>query len=170
MKSIQNYYYLYINSDDNNTGADKSNYFRENMLFESYPAITETAKSVKLHAPRLPRKLANPYFTIRSDILEENTYFGGFNSGQIYPVIATIPKSNDYGDFFVSLDSTLSFTFTRPKTITFIKTMITNPDQSLADVDENSAIIYKLTRGLNPNRFNILQQVLNDTKPKKSNL
>ena len=156
--------------DDNNTGADKSNYFRENMLFESYPAITETAKSVKLQAPRLPRKLANPYFTIRSDILEENTYFGGFNSGQIYPVIATIPKSNDYGDFFVSLDSTLSFTFTRPKTITFIKTMITNPDQSLADVDENSAIIYKLTRGLNPNRFNILQQVLNDTKPKKSNL
>ncbi len=44
--------------------------------------------------------------------------------------------------------------------------MITNPDQSLADVDENSSIIYKLTRGLNPNRFNILQQVLNDTKPK----
>ena len=152
--------------NDDNTGADKSDYFREDLKFENFPAITEPATSVKLQAPRLPRKLANPYFTIRTDILEDNTYIGGYESGQIYPVIAIIPKSNDYGDYFVSLDSNLTFTFTRPRTITYIKTMITNPDQSLANVDENSAVIYKLTRALNPNRFNIVQQVLNDTKKK----
>ena len=150
--------------NDTNTGTDKSSYFREDLKFENYPAISESAVSVKLQAPRLPRKLVNPYFTIRSDILEENTYIGGYDSGQLYPVIATIPKSNDFGDFFVSLDSTLEFTFTKPKTITFIRTMITNPDQTLADVDESSSVIYKLTRALNPNRFNIVQQVLNETK------
>jgi len=150
----------------NNSTPFNSSYFRENLLYENYPAITEPATSVKLQAPRLPRKLANPYFTIRSDILEENTYIGGYESGQLYPVIATIPKSSDYGDYFVSLDSGLVFTFTRPRTITSIRTMITNPDQSLANVDENSSIIYKLTRALNPNRFNIVSQILNDTKPK----
>ena len=148
--------------NSSNSGANVNAKFRANLRYENFPAVTETQHSIKLVAARLPRKLQNPYFCIRSDILDESSYIGGYESGQIYPVIATIPKSNDYGDYFVSVGSDLEFTFTRPKTITHIKTAITNPDQTLADVDRNSSIIYKLTRNLNPNRFNIVEQVLNE--------
>ena len=148
--------------NSSNSGANVNAKFRANLRYENFPAVTETQHSIKLVAGRLPRKLQNPYFCIRSDILDESSYIGGYESGQIYPVIATIPKSNDYGDYFVSVGSDLEFTFTRPKTITHIKTAITNPDQTLADVDRNSSIIYKLTRNLNPNRFNIVEQVLNE--------
>ena len=145
-----------------NTGTNQSIYHRIDQKYEMYPSITESASSVKLTAPRLPRKLANPYFCIRSDVLDDTQYIGGYESGQLYPVIATIPKSNDFGDYFVSLDSGLEFTFTRPKTITEIKTQICNPDQTLAQVDSSSSVIYKITRGMNPNRFNIVEQVLNE--------
>lgn len=153
-----------VSFNDTNDGVDKSNFFREDMLFEQYPAITESATSVKLQAPRLPRKLRSPYFCIRSDILDHSLYLGGYDSGTNHPIIATVPKSNDYGDYFVSLDSTLEFVFTRAKTITSIKTSIHNPDMTLANVGEASSVIYKITRQIPETRFNIIEQVLNENK------
>ena len=153
-----------VSFNDTNTGTDKSDYFREDMLFEQYPAITESATSVKLQAPRLPRKLRSPYFCIRSDILDHSLYLGGYDSGTNHPIIATVPKSNDYGDYFVSLDSTLEFVFTKSKTITEIKTSIHNPDMTLANVGEASSVIYKITKQIPDTRFNIIDQVLNQNK------
>ncbi len=153
-----------VSFNDQNTGTDKSDYFREDLLFEQYPAITESATSVKLRAPRLPRKLRSPYFCIRSDILDHSLYLGGYDSGTNHPIIATVPKSNDYGDYFVSLDSTLEFVFTRAKTITEIKTSIHNPDMTLANVGEASSVIYKITKQIPETRFNIINQVLNQNK------
>jgi hypothetical protein len=147
--------------------TSSSDYFRKGLHYEQYVAITKPADSIKLEAPRLPRKLKSPYFCIRSDILDDSQYIGGEDSGQIYPVIATIPKSNDYGDYFVGLDSPLEFTFTRPKVITSITTSIHNPDQSLASVDSFSSIIYKITKQLNPNRFNIVSQILDENNKNK---
>jgi len=155
-----------VSFNDTNTGTDKSDYFREDLLFEQYPAITESATSVKLQAPRLPRKLRSPYFCIRSDVLDHSLYLGGFDSGTNHPIIATIPKSNDYGDYFVSLDSTLEFVFTKSKIITEIKTSIHNPDMTLANVGEASSIIYKIIKKIPETRFNIIEQVLNQNKPK----
>lgn len=153
-----------------NTGTNLSNYHRVNMKYEQFPAITESATSIKLEAPRLPRKLQSPYFCIRSDILDKSQYHGGFDSGELYPVIATIPKSNDFGDYFVQTDSLLEFTFTMPKTITSILTSIHNPDMRLANVNDSSAVIYKITRNLNPQRFNIIGQLLNPKDEKKPKL
>jgi len=153
-----------VSFNDQNTGTDKSDYFREDMLFEQYPAITESATSIKLQAPRLPRKLRSPYFCIRSDILDSSLFLGGYDSGTNHPIIATVPKSNDYGDYFVSLDSTLEFVFTRSKTITEIKTSILNPDMTLANVGDASSVIYKITKQIPDTRFNIIDQVLNENK------
>lgn len=153
-----------VSFNDTNTGTDKSDYFREDLLFEQYPAITESATSVKLQAPRLPRKLKSPYFCIRSDVLDHSLYLGGYDSGTNHPIIATVPKSNDYGDYFVSLDSTLEFVFTRSKTITEITTSIHNPDMTLANVGEASSVIYKITKQIPETRFNIIEQVLNQNK------
>ncbi len=139
-------------------------FFRSGMKLEQFPAITKKTVSMKLQADNLPRKLSSPYFCIRSDILDDPSYIGGEDSGQLYPVIATIPKSNDYGDYFVGLDSPIEFTFTRPKTISSIVTSIHNPDQTLSNVDESSAVIYKITKMMNPNRFNIIQQIMSEEK------
>ena len=143
-----------------NTASNQNDFFRENMLYEQYPAITESATSVKLQAPRLPRKLRSPYFCIRSDVLDHSLFLGGHDSGTNHPIIATVPKSNDYGDYFVSLDSTLEFVFTKSKTITAIH----NPDMTLANVGEASSIIYKITKQIPETRFNIIDQVLNQNK------
>lgn len=143
-----------------------SDYFRSGLKYEQYVAITKPSLSIKLSAPRLPRKLISPYFCIRSDILDDSQYIGGQDSGQLYPVIATIPKSNDYGDFFVSLDSPLDFIFTRPKIISSITTSIHNPDQTLAQVDPFSSIIYKITKNMSPDRFNVISQILDENKKK----
>lgn len=151
-----------VSFNDANSGADQSDYFREDLLFEQYPAITESATSIKLQAPRLPRKLKSPYFCIRSDVLDHSLYLGGYDSGTNHPIIATVPKSNDYGDYFVSLDSTLEFVFTRSKTITEIVTSIHNPDMTLANVGEASSVIYKIRKQIPDTRFNIIEQVLNE--------
>ena len=145
-----------------NVAPNYSEYFRADRLFEQFPAITETATSIKLSAPRMPRKLESPYFCVRSNVLDDSLFIGGFDSGQLYPIIATIPKSNDYGDFFVSLDSSIEFTFSQEKTITEITTSIHNPDMTLAQVNDSSAVIYKLTRFLPENRFNVVQQIMEE--------
>ena len=150
-----------------NSAPNYSVYFRDGLLFEQFPAITESATSIKLSAPRMPRKLESPYFCVRSNVLDDSLFVGGFDSGQLYPIIATIPKSNDYGDFFVSLDSSIEFTFSQEKTITEITTSIHNPDMTLAQVNDSSAVIYKLTRFLPENRFSVVQQIMEEGNNKK---
>ncbi len=141
-----------------------NDYFRDQMLFEQFPAISESATSIKLTAPNLPRKLINPYFCIRSDILDSSDYLGGADSGELYPVIAIVPKISDYPDFFVNTSPDMEFVFTKSKTITSITTSIHDPSQSLASLNNDSAIIYKITKQINPDKFNIVQQVLNQNK------
>ncbi len=155
---------LTMSFNANNTGANANTNFRDALKFQQYPAITESATSVKLTAPNLPRKLINPYFCIRTDLLDNSDYIGGADSGEIYPVIAIVPKSNDYGDYFVNTSPDLEFVFTKSKTITSITTSIHNPDQTLASVDDSSAVIYKLTKAIPQNRFDIIEQILNDNK------
>ncbi len=155
---------LTMSFNANNAAANANANFRDVLKFQQYPAITESAHSVKLTAPNLPRKLINPYFCIRTDLLDTADYYGGADSGEIYPVIAIVPKSNDYGDFFVNTSPDLEFIFNKPKIITSITTSIHNPDQTLASVDDSSAVIYKLTKAIPQNRFDIIGQILNDNK------
>ncbi len=150
-----------------NTGGNQNDYFRQTLKFQQYPAITESAHSVKLSAPNLPRKLINPYFCIRTDLLDNADYIGGADSGEIYPVIAVVPKSNDYGDFFVNTSPDLEFVFTKSKTLTSIITSIHNPDQTLASVNDSSAVIYKITKAIPQNRFNIVGQILQENNKSK---
>ena len=137
--------------------------FRLNMYYENFPAVTESATSVKITAPNLPKKLNQGYYCIRSNVLDNAQFIGGADSGQIYPVIDVVSKSNDFGDFYVG-QAGETFTFSKEKTITEITTSIHDPDQTLANVDDSCAVIYKITRKLNPNRFNVLDQVIEENK------
>ena len=125
----------------------------------SYPAITAPNNSIGLTAPNLPRKLKSGYYTIRCDIIEDSSFRA---KGNLYPVVAIIDKVNDTGDFYTGQSDT-QFTLTRDKVITSIRTMITTPEQTLADLDRGSAVIYKITR-TRPHNFNIIDEILNPQK------
>jgi hypothetical protein len=129
----------------------------------SYPAITESAESVILSAPNLPRKIRNGYFCIRSNVIDNWNYLGGQDSGESYPILQVLSKQNDTADFFTSGESSITFTFTQPKRITEISTTITNPDMTLATLNEHSSVIYKIKRFITPN-FDIVGQIMKDTK------
>ena len=143
-------------------GTEPHDWLVRSHLLESFPAITESASSVKLVAKNLPKRIKNGYYVIRSDVLDSANYSGG-ESGQLYPVMEIVDKSNNNNDFFVSQESSLEFTFTKSTTITNIKTSIHNPDQSPATVDDSSSVIYKLIRTL-PDNFDIVNEILKDEK------
>ena len=93
-----------------------------------------------------PRQMLNPFYTIRSDLIDDAEYMGGRDSGERLPVMAHVMKSTESGDFFNSGQSDLVFTVTRSKPLSSITTTITDPDGSFANVNDNSAVIYKIEK------------------------
>ena len=61
----------------------------------------------------------------------------------------------------------MSFTITNPITLTDITTAICDPDGTLSNVNDNSAVIYKITKQMNTDKFNILKQIMQEQQPKK---
>tara|TARA_R110001592_G_scaffold166846_3_gene402116 strand:+ start:53 stop:3289 length:3237 start_codon:yes stop_codon:yes gene_type:complete len=130
------------------------------------PAITEVTQSLILEAQLLPKTVLNPYLNIRSDIIDESKYFGGKNSGLNYPICAVVNKINADKDFIQLDNSDIIFTCKRKMAITSITTVITDPDGTLALVDEGSSVIYKIQKNKNGKDLNIIGQVL-EAEPKK---
>ena len=123
------------------------------------PAITNTAVSSQINAERLPRKMINPYFLIRSNIVGDNNYQGGVDGGQLLPIVYVVNKENGFGDFYFQSSSQLEFTITESRMLTEISTSIHNPDMTLATVDNTSAIIYKITKQIATD-LNVAQSIL----------
>ena len=138
---------------------------RAELLIQNFPPITEEQTSIELVAQNLPKKMIQPYFCIRSDLIAMAHYLGGEDSGQILPVCGIINKINGYGDYYFSNDSPLVFTVTQRKIITSVTTSIHYANQKFANVDSDSAIIYKIER-FQPAESNILEQILSSTDPK----
>lgn len=113
---------------------------------ESAPAITQGTTSENILAQNLPRKMLRPYYTIRSDIIDNNPYVGGQNSKTTLPVCGLCDKQYSGADYFFGSDNEFTFTITKKKVITSITTAITDPNQSFARVDNDSAVIYKIMK------------------------
>jgi hypothetical protein len=109
------------------------------------PAIVvENAESIQIRASNLPKKTTRPYYLIRSNIIQQNNFMAG--EGQILPVIGLVNKINGYADFFSTDGDGTEFTVTKSFVLTNITTSIHQPDGRLAQVDDNSAVIYKITK------------------------
>ncbi len=127
-------------SDNNAIGT------RIGFAIQNFPPITEEQNSILLVAKNQPKKMLKPYFCIRSDLIDKANYTGGPDSGQLLPVVAVVNKINGYGDFYFSNENPLEFVATQRKTITSITTSIHYPDQSFAEVNNDSAVIYKISK------------------------
>ena len=153
-------------ADNNASDVNVSFGTRPNFLIQNYPPITEEQNSIKLVASNQPKKMIQPYFCIRSDLVDRSHYLGGQDSGQALPVVAVINKINGYGDYYFSSgENILEFTATERRTITSITTSIHYPDQTYAECDLNSAVIYKIERN-QPAVSNILEEIMEQTKKK----
>ena len=128
--------------------------------FQDAP-VTVLCQSAAIEATNLPTKTLRPYFTIRSDILDDSYFSGGNKQFSSLPVIAILQKNQQYGDFFYGEDA-IEFTVTKPKTITSITTVITDPSGELSNLSPNSSVIYKVQKA--KVQQNILQEVLQSSK------
>ena len=133
-----------------------------------YPPIVEQTQSIQIISSEVPRTMLRPYYTIRSDIINSNNnkYIGGENGGDRLPVIAVVNKQNGDGDFYFSSESPLQFTITNPINLSSITTSIHDPDQSLANLNAGSGVIYKITRDEILDDT-IVEQILKDINNKK---
>ena len=129
------------------------------------PPITQATTSIGLFAPNLPRKMLKPYYCIRSDIIDKPHYLGGEDNQAKLPVVAVCDKQYSSTDFVFSNESDYVFTMTKKKTITSITTSIHDPNQQFANVNNDSAIIYKISKNIT-NRTDISQQIMEASQKK----
>ena len=117
-----------------------------NSLDYSYnhPTIVRDTVSSIIRATGLPKKTTRPYYLIRSNIITQNNFMDG--TGAILPVIGLVDKKNGDADYYTTDGGGVEFTATHPFVITQITTSIHAPNGSLATVNENSAVIYKIQK------------------------
>tara|TARA_R110000787_G_scaffold197875_14_gene309097 strand:+ start:4534 stop:7737 length:3204 start_codon:yes stop_codon:yes gene_type:complete len=117
------------------------------------PAVTEPQMSVRISAEKLPTRMRNAYYLIKSDIVGDTKYIGtnGHGDASHLPIVGVVNKENGFGDYYFQSGTQMTFTITKPTVITSITTSIHDPDMRLARVDDNSAILYKVRKTNNGN-------------------
>ncbi len=134
--------------------------------FTNYPAITQECASLTITAENLSKQMLNPFYTIRSDIISDNKYLGGGDSGIPMPVVGIVDRYGAEGDFYFGNPSDLNFTITKQTMLSDITTSIHDPDGTFAVIDENSGVIYKVQRE-KPAPPNVIQELIEEDKSKK---
>ena len=132
------------------------------------PFIIQNTQSITTRGQRIPKLMTRPYYTIRSDILDANKYIGGHTGGIKLSCLGVVDKMNGDGDYYFTENAGMAFTITNPITLTTITTAICDPNGRLANVNENSAVIYKITKQENTGKFDIVNQILQQDKNTKN--
>ena len=96
------------------------------------PVITEKTDSIWITAAGLPRKMLQPYYTIRSSLIEKGNMIGGETSNSLLPVMAICDKQYSGGDFVFFNSNNLQFRITKPQTLSSITTSIHDPGFQLS--------------------------------------
>ncbi len=124
---------------------------------------TILATSTTIAAEKLPRKLRTGYFTLSSDILDQT---GWYHQSNPMSVMAAVGKYSAENDFVEYGGGGAEFTVTRKKTITNITSQILDPEGKLAQVGDNSGIIYRIDKQINTD-LNFAENVMNGVYNKK---
>lgn len=126
------------------------------------PAIINKTESIVISSVNLSRSMIRPYYTIRSNIIEDTTTNV---NGALLPIVSIVDKYSAQGDFYFGNPSSISFTMTKPTYISSITTSIHDPDGKFANVNNSSAVIYKVLKQ-RPAPPNILEEILKEEKSK----
>lgn len=133
---------------------------------EYSPQLAIKTQSMSITATDLQKSVLKPYYTIRSSLLEGHTAIGGNPTGAHLPIISVVDKYSAQGDYFFGNPSGLIFTITKPTIVSDITTEICDPDGEYSNVNDTSAVIYKIEkRKIVPT--DILQDLLEEGEKEK---
>jgi hypothetical protein len=133
------------------------------QVLEIIPQIINKTDSITISSVNLSKSMIRPYYTIRSNIITDTTTNV---NGALLPIVSIVDKYSAQGDFYFGNPSNITFTITKPTYISSITTSIHDPDGQFANVNDSSAIIYKINkvRAAPPN---ILQEMIEEENKKK---
>ena len=132
---------------------------------ELWNEVSVVSKSTAITATDLQKSVLRPYYTIRSSILEGHSALGGNPTGANLPLISIVDKYSAQGDYFFGNPSGITFTITKPTMIADIITSIHDSDGNYSNVNNTSAIIYKIEK-VRQTPEDIIQKILNQEKKK----
>ena len=103
-------------------------------------------ESDSLIAVNLPAKLDYSYLIVYSNIVQNTQFYGGGNGQQKIPAMAYVTRNYSTGDFFFGQQSSWSYIADKEYIVTEFDTNITLPNGLPAPIENNSSIIYKITK------------------------
>lgn len=128
-----------------------------------YPPIIHKTQSISLIADNLPTRMIRGYYTIRSNLLEDNPFVGGKKDNTKMPVIGVVDKINGDGDFYFGQESSLIYTITKPLRIASVSVSVHDPDGSYARTSKQSTILFKIEKDKRA-VFNQVQQLIQESQ------
>lgn len=149
-----------------NPAQSKSYQFTTTAPTDYYPIVNQSSKSVEISAVNLPRKMINPYYLVKSDIVSDLKYYGGDDSGISLPIVYVVNKENGFGDFFFQSQGQQEFTITKATTLSSITTSIHLPNMRTPLLNEGSSIIYKIVKQ-NQSQLGVAEQILQEQMKKQ---
>lgn len=114
-------------------------------LIRWIPPVNQAAESVEINAVNYPISMFNGYYNIRSDIVGNSSFIDGTGNTRM-PIVSIVNKQNPVGDFYISPETDISFTITKPTRLSSVSVEITEPDGSPAPVSLRSSVIFKIER------------------------
>ncbi len=110
--------------------------------------VSTNSESDEIIAVNLADKLDYPYLVVYSNIIGDNKgqYYGGKGGNSKVPAMAYITRNYAEGDFFYSFSTAWNYTADREYSLTDFETQIRRPDGQPANIDDNSSVIYRITK------------------------
>jgi len=114
----------------------------------SLAPVNTNSVSDELVAINVPSKLNFSYLVVYSDIVRNTSYYGGRNGQQKVPAMAYITRNDTTGDFVYQFTTNWDYIADTNYILSDITTDIRLPNGNPADIEKNSAVIYKITKPL----------------------
>jgi hypothetical protein len=135
------------------------------QLSRNITNVNIASSSAKAYANRAPKKLAFPYWLVKTDIIDGINYTA---DGKPQNILGVCNRSYTSGDFAFSFNTDYNIIATHDFVLTGIKTSILNPDLTPATIDSATAVIYKI---VSPNAQlqanQIAQEIAQEERNKK---
>ena len=131
-----------------------------------YPEIVQKTASINIIADNLPTRMIRGYYTVRSNIINDNPFIGGKQNSTQMPIVGIVDKINGDGDFYFGQESSLVFTVTKPMRLASLTCSVHDPDGSYAKCSEQSTILFKIQKNRNVT-FDIVSEILANEKSQK---
>ncbi len=128
--------------------------------------VNIASSTAKAYANKPPKKLAFPYWLVKTDIIDGINYTA---DGRPQNILGVCNRSYVSGDFAFSFNTDYSIVATHDFVLTGIKTSILNPDLTPATIDEATAVIYKIQSPIAQLEANKIAQEIQEEERNKKN-